>query len=209
MVTPTKIGMCFVDMGNLQDSEKDSLIRSCIALGWELAFQEDEVYLSCPAAQMEALKSQVTKFSDEQGCTVIVAGCFPADRLRQKITLCRYAARIAAKPVIELKEIASTLFFTIMSRCFTLSNYYDEEVIRVMDEDAQRGSTLSRSLFAYLLNFNDLKMAANQIGIHRNTMEYHVKKIESLIGGKLDQRRRFMMLCTYRMLAVPETEPIH
>ena len=66
-----------------------------------------------------------------------------------------------------------------------------EDVIRVMDEDATRGSALSRSLYAYLLNFMDLKKAAQQLGIHRNTLEYQVRKMNAVIGGQPDEQKRF------------------
>ena len=37
------------------------------------------------------------------------------------------------------------LFFAAVSRCMSLAPYLSEEVIRVMDEDATKGSSLSRS----------------------------------------------------------------
>ena len=92
-----------------------------------------------------------------------------------------------------------------LERKTSLAPYLCEDVIRVMDEDATRGSALSRSLYAYLLNFMDLKKAAQQLGIHRNTLEYQVRKMNAVIGGQPDGQRRFMMMCTYKMLALPDT----
>ena len=86
----------------------------------------------------------------------------------------------------------------------SLAPYLCEDVIRVMDEDATRGSALSRALYAYLLNFMDLKKAARQLGIHRNTLEYQVRKMEAVIGGRPDGQKRLMMMCTYKMLALPD-----
>ena len=83
--------------------------------------------------------------------------------------------------------------------------YLCEDVIRVMDEDATRGSALSRALYAYLLNFMDLKKAAQQLGIHRNTLEYQVRKMNAVIGEPPDGSKRFRMMCTYKMLALPDT----
>ena len=74
-----------------------------------------------------------------------------------------------------------------------------------MDEDATRGSALSRALYAYLLNFMDLKKAAHQLGIHRNTLEYQVRKMNAVIGEPPDGSKRFRMMCTYKMLALPDT----
>ena len=81
----------------------------------------------------------------------------------------------------------------------------NRNLIRVMDEDATRGSALSRALYAYLLNFMDLKKAAQQLGIHRNTLEYQVRKMNAVIGKPPDGSKRFRMMCTYKMLALPDT----
>ena len=48
------------------------------------------------------------------------------------------------------------------------------------------------------------KKAAQQLGIHRNTLEYQVRKMNAVIGGQPDEQKRFMMMCTYKMLALPD-----
>ena len=40
--------------------------------------------------------------------------------------------------------------------------------------------------------------------IHRNTLEYQVRKMNAVIGGQPDEQKRFMMMCTYKMLALPD-----
>ena len=64
-----------------------------------------------------------------------------------------------------MREIGSTLFFTALERRASLAPYLCEDVIRVMDEDATRGSALSRSLYAYLLNFMDFSSTATRWNI--------------------------------------------
>ena len=64
---------------------------------------------------------------------------------------------------------------------------------------------LRTALYAYLLNFMDLKKAAQQLGIHRNTLEYQVRKMNAVIGEPPDGSKRFRMMCTYKMLALPDT----
>ena len=49
-----------------------------------------------------------------------------------------------------------------------------------------------------------VKKAAQQLGIHRNTLEYQVRKMNAVIGGQPDEQKRFMMMCTYKMLALPD-----
>ena len=76
----------------------------------------------------------------------------------------------AGAQTMEMRDMGSTLFFMALERKISLAPYLCEDVIRVMDEDATRGSALSRSLYAYLLNFMDLKKAAQQLGIAYYTL---------------------------------------
>ena len=198
--------VCYVGTNHLSDSERDALVLKLSEISGACAFHEEEIYLACAPEEIGRLAESAEKVCGELNCPVIVTGTFDSDRIRQKIALCRWAARIAGPGVTQLRDIASTLFFAAVSRYAPLSPYLSEEVIRVMDEDATKGSSLSRSLFVYLLNFNDMKAAAGKLGIHRNTMEYQLRKIESFIGNPLDKRRRFMMMCTYRMLALPDMD---
>ena len=34
--------------------------------------------------------------------------------------------------------------------------------------------------------------------------EYQVRKMNAVIGGQPDEQKRFMMMCTYKMLALPD-----
>jgi len=198
--------VCFVGTDHLSDGERDALVLRLSGMNTACAFHEEEIYLACPPEEIGGLMDHAAKACEGMNCPVIVTGAFDSSRIRQKIALCRWASGIAGPGITRLRDMASTLFFAAVSRHTPLSPYLSEEVIRVMDEDATKGSSLSRSLFVFLLNFNDMKEAAGKLGIHRNTMEYQVRKIESFIGGPLDKRRRFMMMCTYRMLALPDMD---
>jgi len=203
---PFSVCVCYVDTSRLSDSERDALILRLSGTGAACAFHEEEIYLACAPDAVEQMAQSAEKACEGLNCPMAVTGMFNSQRLRQKIALCRWAVRISGQGVTRLRDVGSTLFFTAVSRRVLLSPYLSEEVIRVMDEDAVKGSSLSRSLFAFLLNFNDMKEAAEGIGMHRNTMEYQMRKIESFIGGPLDKKRRFMMMCTYRMLALPDID---
>ena len=130
---------------------------------------------------------------------------FAMERLNARLRLCRLALLAAGAQTMEMRDMGSTLFFMALERKISLAPYLCEDVIRVMDEDATRGSALSRALYAYLLNFMDLKKAAQQLGIHRNTLEYQVRKMNAVIGEPPDGSKRFRMMCTYKMLALPDT----
>jgi len=198
--------VCYVRTDHLSDHQRDALVLRLSQLCDACAFHEEEIYLACGPQNIEQLAMSAARECETWNCPLIVSGPFDSRRIRQKIALCRWAARISGQGAIYLRDIGSTLFFAAVSRCLPLSPYLSEEVIRVMDEDATKGSSLSRSLFVYLLNFNDMKEAAGKLGMHRNTMEYQIRKIESFIDAPLDKRRRFMMMCTYRMLALPDMD---
>lgn len=199
---------CLVMAGRLNDAGRDALILRLSRLGVPCAFDDAEIYLACAPEAAGRLEAEVARACGDAGVPAAVTGPFGSNRLRQKLALCRWTARMSGQGVRSLGDIGSTLFFTAVSRHVSLSPFLCEEVIRVMDEDATKGSALSRSLFMFLLHFNDTKEAAEKLGMHRNTMEYQMRKIEGFIGGPLDKSRRFWMMCTYRMLALPDFHPL-
>lgn len=145
------------------------------------------------------------RFAEAARAGLVISQPFAMERLNARLRLCRLALLAAGAQTMEMRDMGSTLFFMALERKISLAPYLCEDVIRVMDEDATRGSALSRALYAYLLNFMDLKKAAQQLGIHRNTLEYQVRKMNAVIGEPPDGSKRFRMMCTYKMLALPDT----
>ena len=196
-----------VGVGRLADEERAALLRAlCAMLPQEsaCAFDEDMLLFALPQQEMEAFASACRAECDRMGCHTVVTQTLSAGRMTQHAKLCRMALYAAPGRHAGMQEMGSTLLFMVLERRISLSPYLCEEVIRVMDDDAMRGTTLSRSLYAYLLNFMDMKRAAAQLGIHRNTMEYQMRKIDALIGKPVSQAQRFLMMCTYKMLALPD-----
>ena len=171
------------------------------------AFDEDVLLVALAPERMEAFETAAQPLCTAQGCPVVLTQAFPAGRIGARARLCRMALCAASGPRIPVQDMGSTLLFMVMERSCSLAPYLCEEVIRVMDDDAQKGTALSRSLYAYLLHFRDMKRAAQQLHMHRNTMEYHMRKIDALIGEAAGEERRFMMMCTYKMLALPQLMP--
>lgn len=194
-------------VGGLADEGRAALLgrlRSCAPQQTAFAFDEDVVLMALPPHGLAELEEKARTVCAGLGCPLVVTQEFPASRIAQRAKLCRMALCAGAGLYVRTRDLCSTLFFMAVERRVALSPYLCEEVIRVMDDDAQKGTALSRSLYAYLLHFRDLKRAAQQLGMHRNTMEYHIRKIDALIGEDATERRRFMMMCTYKMLALPE-----
>jgi purine catabolism regulator len=57
---------------------------------------------------------------------------------------------------------------------------------RMIDYDAEHGTDYVRTLSAYLRNMGRLRPAAQQLGIHRNTLEYRIARIAELAGVDLE-----------------------
>ena len=196
-----------VDVSRLADAERAALIarvRACMPKESALAYDEDVLLCAVAPERLSLLAERVKPVCAASSCRVVRSQAFPGGRLAQHARLCRMALCAAGGMEVHTRDLCSTLLFMAVECSVSLAPYVSEEVIRVMDDDAQKGTALSRSLYAYLLHFSDMKLAAAQLGMHRNTMEYHLRKIDALIGADKARDRRFMMMCTYKMLALPE-----
>ena len=192
---------------SLSDAARAALLgalRGAAPENAAFAFDEDVVLAAVEPGQLEAFGERAQALCAQAGCPMVITQAFPSGRIDQHARICRMALCAAPGQITRTRDICSTLFFMAVERRTSLSPFLCEDVIRVMDDDAQKGTALSRSLYAYLLHFRDLKQAAAQIGMHRNTMEYHIRKIDALIGSDMDGARRFLMMCTYKMLALPD-----
>ena len=169
------------------------------------AFDEETLFLALPPEEIDAFAKAAGPLCEAARAGLVISHPFAMERLNARLRLCRLALLAAGAQTMEMRDMGSTLFFMALERKISLAPYLCEDVIRVMDEDATRGSALSRALYAYLLNFMDLKKAAQQLGIHRNTLEYQVRKMNAVIGEPPDGSKRFRMMCTYKMLALPDT----
>ena len=208
---PFACALLCVSVGKLTDEGRVALLAALREAAGEtdaaFAFDEDVLFIALAPERMAAFEAAALPLCAARGCPVVLTQAFPASRIDARARLCRMALCAAAGPRIPVEDMGSTLLFMVMERCCSLAPYLCEEVIRVMDDDAQKGTALSRSLYAYLLHFRDMKRAAQQLHMHRNTMEYHMRKIDALIGETAGQERRFMMMCTYKMLALPPLMP--
>ena len=201
------LALAAVRTNGLSDARRAELTLALGALPQQpvTAFDDETLFFALPPESVGAFAEAAKPLCEAAHAGMAVSQAFASDRLSAQIRLCRFALLAAGAQTVFMRDIGSTLFFMALERKTSLAPYLCEDVIRVMDEDATRGSALSRSLYAYLLNFMDLKKAAQQLGIHRNTLEYQVRKMNAVIGGQPDGQRRFMMMCTYKMLALPDT----
>ncbi|MBQ2990382.1 MAG: helix-turn-helix domain-containing protein [Clostridia bacterium] len=194
-------------VAGIMDEDRIKLLRLLRALAPEnsaCAFDDDVILMVTEPDAFDMFEAAAAPQCRQKGCPVVTTQAFDAPRIGHRARLCRMALCAADQMCMRAQDMASTLFFMALEGSVSLAPYLCEDVIRVMDEDAQKRSALSRSLYAYLLNFRDMKRAAQQLGLHRNTMEYHMRKIDALIGKPSGEKRRFLMMCTYKMLALPD-----
>ena len=203
---PFSLSVAAVGARSLSDAKRTELMLALCGLPQNpvAAFDDETLFFALPPESMAAFVQQAQRLCEAAHAGLVISQPFAFERLSARLRLCRFALLAAGTSAVRMQDIGSTLFFMALERKLSLAPYLCEDVIRVMDEDATRSSTLSRSLYAYLLNFMDLKKAAQQLGIHRNTLEYQVRKMNGLIGGQPDGKKRFMMMCTYKMLALPD-----
>ena len=197
-----------VGVRRMPDAQRIALLQAMRAqMGDEgaCAFDEDVLFFALPPEKMDAFVTACRPLCDERKCQTAVTQTFRGGRLGKRAWLCRMVLCAATTMHARAQDMCSTLLFMTLERSMSLAPYLREDVIRVMDDDAMRGAALSRSLYAYLLHFRDMKKAAAQLGIHRNTMEYQMRKIDAIIGKMEGENDRFLMMCTYKMLALPES----
>lgn len=196
-----------VGVSRLHDADRIALLqalRARLPQEGACAFDEDVLLFAVLPEQMDAFAAACRPLCDGKKCQTAVTQAFPGGRIRQRAWLCRLTLCAATTMHARTQDMCSTLFFMTLGRSISLAPYLNEDVIRVMDDDAMRGAALSRALYAYLLHFRDMKKAAAQLNIHRNTMEYQVRKINAIIGKPEGENARFLMMCTYKMLVLPD-----
>ena len=196
-----------VGVRRMPDAQRIALLqamREQMGAQGACAFDEDVLLFALPPERMDAFAAACRPLCDERKCQTAVTQAFPSGRLAKRAWLCRMVLCAATTMHARAQDMCSTLLFMTLERSISLAPYLREDVIRVMDDDAMRGAALSRSLYAYLLHFRDMKKAAAQLGIHRNTMEYQMRKIDAIIGKTEGENARFLMMCTYKMLALPD-----
>lgn len=67
-----------------------------------------------------------------------------------------------------------------------VARHPDPRIALLRDHDAEQGTEYVAALAAYLGNFNNLSRAAQERGLHRNTLGYQIRQIARITGCDLD-----------------------
>lgn len=72
---------------------------------------------------------------------------------------------------------------------------------KLLDYDASHHTNYADTLYHYLICERNMSLAAKALHIHRNTLVYHLKKIDSVISFSYDEHReRQHMILSYEMI---------
>lgn len=156
-----------------------------------------------------ALVEALSNFLNRYGAPGALSEPFDGNRLSSQLSLTKLVLRAGRrlypeKLFFQFEAFASFALFLALQQNISLGNYLSEEVLEIIHHDYEKNSGLARSLYVYLFYFMDLKTAAQEINIHRNTLDYQIKKINQILGNLPDAQKRFEMMCTYGMLAMED-----
>lgn len=131
------------------------------------------------------------------GCLVSGLGRAPdsrreADRILDAMLGAGVAAAVAALPDIQAEVLISEMLTLLAAH----PEIRDPRLTALVAHDSRHQGQLAESLLAYLNCFGDVRAAAAQLHVHRNTLRYRIRRAEELTGLDLsrpDQRLLAML----------------
>ena len=76
----------------------------------------------------------------------------------------------------------------------------DYRLLRLLQEDRENNTELYYTLKVYLLNENNVTMAADSLHIHRNTLVYRLKQIRECIEADINDNETARELLAFMMM---------
>jgi len=136
------------------------------------------------------------------GCLVSGLGRAPesrreADRILDAMLGAGVPAAVAALPDIQAEVLISEILALLSGH----PEIRDPRLTALIAHDARHQGRLAESLLAYLNAFGDVRAAAAQLHVHRNTLRYRIHRAEELTG--LDLSRPDQRLLAMLQLRLP------
>jgi len=100
----------------------------------------------------------------------------------------RLAPGRALYPMDEFGETALLLAAkeTLEQEGYAAQDFCDAAIAQMQRVDRETGTQYARSLHAYLTHGLDLRLAAQALGVHRNTLAYRMKRVQELFDLDLE-----------------------
>ncbi|MFF4501271.1 PucR family transcriptional regulator [Streptomyces sp. NPDC001401] len=136
------------------------------------------------------------------GCLVSGLGQAPesrheADRILDAMMGAGVLAAVAALPDIQAEVLISEMLTLLAAH----PEIRDPRLTALVAHDSRHQGQLAESLLAYLNCFGDVRAAAAQLHVHRNTLRYRIRRAEELTG--LDLSRPDQRLLAMLQLRLP------
>jgi len=84
-----------------------------------------------------------------------------------------------------------------------LKKFCDPLIFELLEYDEKNKTEFSKSLYEYLISGSNAKSTAFRLGIHRNTMDYRIRKIEEILNINLSNPSLVWSLyCSFKVFEV-------
>lgn len=126
------------------------------------------------------------------------------DRCEAKYKLLNRMAMVSGlenDPVMKReKEWSVQGLYTYTTPLFKEAGLSDYRLLRLLQEDRENNTDLYYTLKVYLLNENNVTMAADSLHIHRNTLVYRLKQIRECIEADINDNETARELLAFMMM---------
>ena len=109
----------------------------------------------------------------------------------------RQEAKHRMNPVTWFEELGALCFLNELNGSQAMKNFYNENLGVLIEYDCKNDAELIKTLECYFQCNKNLRVTAETLFVHKNSIIYRIKKIEALLGKKLnDCETRFnLQLC--------------
>ena len=126
------------------------------------------------------------------------------DRCAAKYKLLNRMAMVSGlenDPVMKReKEWSVQGLYTYTTPLFKEAGLSDYRLLRLLQEDRENNTDLYYTLKVYLMNENNVTMAADSLHIHRNTLVYRLKQIRECIEADINDNETARELLAFMMM---------
>ena len=82
-----------------------------------------------------------------------------------------------------------------------LKSFCDPGIFHLIDYDIKNNTSFTRSLYEYLMSGNNPKESAYRLGVHRNTMDYRIRKIKEVLNIDInDPKVTWSLFLSFKIL---------
>ncbi|MCL2137735.1 MAG: helix-turn-helix domain-containing protein [Coriobacteriia bacterium] len=132
---------------------------------------------------------QIRAFLEEQKLLAGVSLPFTGfENLRHALTQARLAlGQIFEETIIRFEDHYQGCLETLLRREVDLDSLVYPGILRLWSSNKERDRDMVRSLGSFLLYGRNLSATARQLHVHRNTLEYRLRRISIELGIELDE----------------------